>query len=64
MGHHIDRRGTKKGRQPERDVLARKSRASFKQYLRNIEEELLEDDLDDLDEEPLESNDDNSPSAG
>lgn len=36
--------------------MARRRRTSFKQYLRNLEEELLEDDMYD-DEDDFDSND-------
>ena len=48
MGNHVDSRG-KKGTLREHDEQARHRRATFKQYLRNIEEDLLEDDLADAD---------------
>lgn len=54
MGHHIDQRGqSKKKPIGESDRLARKNRASFKQYLRDLEEDLLEQDLNSDDEDPF-----------
>lgn len=59
MGTHIDTRQRKKQKRADFDKEARKQRASFKQYLRELDEELLEeeykddifsDDLDDLNE--------------
>lgn len=59
MGTHIDTRQRKKQKSADFDKGARKQRASFKQYLRELDEELLEeeykedvftDDLDDLEE--------------
>jgi hypothetical protein len=58
MGEHIDnRKGVnkrhKKGFQEATDpVLARRSRVTFKNYLRHVEEELLEADLDVPDKDP------------
>lgn len=45
MGNHIDNRAPKRKKVKEHDELARQRRTSFKQYLRQLEEELLEDDL-------------------
>ena len=45
MGNHIDNRAPKRKKIKEHDDLARHRRNSFKQYLRQLEEELLEDDL-------------------
>ncbi len=45
MGDHIDNRAQKRKKIAEHDEAARKRRASFKQYLRQLEEDLLEDDL-------------------
>jgi hypothetical protein len=45
MGDHIDNRATKRKKVKEHDEGARHRRTSFKQYLRQLEEELLEDDL-------------------
>jgi len=50
MGTHVDTRDTRK-KVREHDELARRKRATFKQYLRNIEEDLLEDDLGEIQEE-------------
>jgi hypothetical protein len=47
MGEHIDTRAPKRKKVKEHDEAARRRRASFKQYLRQVEEELLEEDLDD-----------------
>ncbi len=46
MGNHIDNRAPKRKKVQEHDEAARRRRTSFKQYLRQLEEELLEDDLD------------------
>jgi hypothetical protein len=43
MGNHIDTR-SRRNTVREHDELARKSRTTFKQHLRDIEEELLEDE--------------------
>lgn len=52
MGDHIDTRGTKK-KVKEHDPNARRNRITFKRYVRDLEENLLnldaEDDEDDLD---------------
>lgn len=54
MGQHIDQRGFKKKTLKERDNLDRRNRASFKQYLRALEEDLEEDLLkEDLKQSPL-----------
>lgn len=49
MGQHIDQRSFKKKKLNERDQLDRRNRASFKQYLHeleaNLEEDLLKEDL-------------------
>jgi hypothetical protein len=45
MGSHIDTRDQKRKKVKEHDEFARKRRASFKQYLRDIEEDLLDEDL-------------------
>jgi len=47
MGDHIDNRAQKRKKVKEHDEAARHRRTSFKQYLRQLEEELLEDDLAD-----------------
>lgn len=57
MGDHIDNRATKRKKVKEHDEGARHRRTSFKQYLRQLEEELLEDDL--LDDEQEDQVDDN-----
>lgn len=54
MGEHIDNRGPRRKKANEsEDILARKRRVTFKNYIRELEEDLLEDDLeitdDDLD---------------
>lgn len=56
MGDHIDNRAPKRKKVKEHDESARHRRTSFKQYLRQLEEELLEDDLASQDD--LEQNDD------
>lgn len=56
MGDHIDNRGSKRKRVKEHDEMARRRRTSFKQYLRDLEEELLEEDMydnDDYDQDDL-----------
>jgi hypothetical protein len=45
MGEHIDTRNRKKPKLKEHDELARRRRATFKQYLAQIDEDLLEADL-------------------
>lgn len=50
MGEHIDNRSPRRKKTNEsEDNLARKRRVTFKNYLREVEEELLEDDQDDED---------------
>lgn len=50
MGDHIDNRKGKKDKTNEGfDKSARARRVTFKHYLREIEEELLDDELDELD---------------
>lgn len=56
MGDHIDNRSSKRKKVKEHDEMARRRRTSFKQYLRDLEEELLEDDMYD-DEDDFDSND-------
>jgi len=47
MGEHIDNRGPRRKKTNEsEDDLARKRRVTFKNYIRELEEDLLEDDLD------------------
>ena len=47
MGEHIDNRGQRRKKTNEsEDILARKRRVTFKNYIRELEEDLLEDDLD------------------
>jgi hypothetical protein len=46
MGNHIDTRNQQRRKVKEHDEAARHRRASFKQYLRQIEEDLLEIDED------------------
>lgn len=58
MGDHIDNRGSKRKKVKEHDEMARRRRTSFKQYLRDLEEELLEEDMyddgnDDYNEDDL-----------
>jgi hypothetical protein len=55
MGSHVDTRSRKK-KDKVFDEGARKRRASFKQYLRDLEEELLEEELDDLKDDDDELN--------
>ena len=51
MGEHIDQRSPKRKKTNEqRDVGDRKRKASFKQYLRQVEEDLLDDEMDDFDD--------------
>lgn len=52
MGHHIPR-DTQRQKLKERDEFARRRRTSFKQYLRDLEEEALDEelDVDELDDE-------------
>ena len=58
MGSHIDTRGFKRKKLGESDDMARRRRATFKQYLQQIEEDLLEDDLTTLDPETPEADQD------
>lgn len=47
MGEHIDTRGQRRKKVNEsEDLLARKRRVTFKNYIRELEEDLLEDDLE------------------
>jgi hypothetical protein len=46
MGEHIDTRNRKKPKLKEHDELARRRRATFKQYLAQIDEDLLEAEAD------------------
>ena len=49
MGEHIDNRSTGPRRKKVTegpDILARKRRVTFKNYIRELEEELLEDELE------------------
>lgn len=45
MGKHIDTRPPRRVRSTDHDSLARRRRATFKQYLQDQEDELLEDEL-------------------
>lgn len=58
MGDHIDRKATKRGKQMSEDDLARRRRVSFKNYLREVEESLLEDAIDENDDELNDDQDD------
>ena len=55
MGEHIDNRKSGKKQKKKTyegaDELARRRRVSFKSYLREQEEELLEADLDEADDD-------------
>ena len=59
MGEHIDNRGPRRKKTNEsEDILARKRRVTFKNYIRELEEEALlnaeddpEDDADKADDE-------------
>lgn len=51
MGSHVDTRSRGKKKDKVYDDGARKRRASFKQYLRDLEEELLEEELEDLEDD-------------
>lgn len=56
---HADRHVKKHRKHDQQDDLARRRRASFKQYLRDLEEDLLEDEILmdeelDKDEQPVE----------
>lgn len=46
MGQHFDQRAPKRKKVQEHDEAARRRRTSFKQYLRQLEEDMLEDELD------------------
>lgn len=47
MGEHIDNRAPRRKKTHEsEDILARKRRVTFKNYIRELEEDLLEVDLD------------------
>jgi hypothetical protein len=63
MGEHIDTRSLRRKKTNEsEDILARKRRVTFKNYLREVEEDLLEDDLDEEDVEDEGVNDDDQRS--
>jgi hypothetical protein len=47
MGNHIDTRDKRKKVRENFDDAARRRKASFKQYLRDLEEELLDEELED-----------------
>lgn len=50
MGEHIDTRSTvKRKKLKEHDTSARHARITFKRYLRDLEEELLEDEVEAVD---------------
>jgi hypothetical protein len=51
MGEHIDNRSTTKKKVKEHDMGARRTRVTFKNYLRDLEEELLEDELQSEDDQ-------------
>lgn len=54
MGEHIDNRSTGPRRKKVTegaDILARKRRVTFKNYIRELEEELLEADLEEGDDQ-------------
>lgn len=51
MGEHIDTRASKRKKVKEHDEGARHRRTSFKQYLRDLDEEILEQELEDVDDE-------------
>ena len=54
MGEHIDTRGTRRKKTNEsEDILARKRRVTFKNFVRELEEDLLEDDLEGESNEPI-----------
>lgn len=46
MGQHIDTRAGQKRKLKENDPAARKRKATFKQYLNQIEEDLINDELE------------------
>lgn len=52
MGTHIPR-DQQRRKIKEHDDMARRRRASFKQYLRDLEEELLEADMAEETDDPL-----------
>lgn len=59
MGEHIDIRSPKKVKKlKEHDSNARQARVSFKRYLQNLEEELLEVEAEALDEPMFPTNQD------
>jgi hypothetical protein len=52
MGEHIDNRGPKKKKKiKEHNTDARQNRITFKRYLRDLEEDLLDLDLEAEDDE-------------
>jgi hypothetical protein len=57
MGEHIYR-DPKKKKIKEHDTGARRTRVTFKNYLRALEEELLEEELDATEEQPEDNQDD------
>ena len=58
MGEHIDNRISKKKKLKEHDTNARQARITFKRYLRELEEELLDEPLAVPDESNLDDQDD------
>ncbi len=58
MGEHIDNRGSRKKKVKEHDAGARRTRVTFKNYLRELEEELLEEELDLVEREADDTNQD------
>lgn len=61
MGEHIDTRSLRRKKTNEsEDILARKRRVTFKNYLREVEEDLLEDDLEEDESERTNDEDENS----
>lgn len=51
MGEHIDNRAPKRKKVKEYDEGARHRRTSFKQYLRDLDEEILEQELEDAEDD-------------
>jgi len=52
MGEHIDNRAPKRKKVKEHDEGARRRRrTSFKQYLRDLDEEILEQELEDAEDD-------------
>jgi hypothetical protein len=55
MGEHIDTRGPRRKKTNEtEDILARKRRVTFKNYIRELEEEEMLEEMDPVEDDPSE----------